>query len=152
MPYRTVFFIPRCKNLSLGMSVDHDSNLPLGHISAWDHVQACFLVTSCKHAPASSWVPSKHGVITLKLLLRLVVWSFDHFALFLAPFADSLYCKSCEFLLSEICDGPISLVATEEGAAEYGTVAVALRRKFGANPSTNGNAACGASDGAKCPV
>ena len=60
--------------------------------------------------------------------------------------------QSCEYLPSELCDGPISLVATEEGAAEYGTAAVALRRKFGANPSTNGNVACGASDGAKCPV
>ena len=80
------------------------------------------------------------------------VCSSGHFALFLAPFADSLSCKSCEFLPSELCDRPISLVATEERAAEYGTVAVALRRKFGANPSRNGNVACATSDGAKCPV
>ena len=61
-------------------------------------------------------------------------------------------CQSCEYLPSELCDGPISLITTEEDAAEYETAAVALRRKFGANPSTNGNLACGASDGAKCPV
>ena len=41
--------------------------------------------------------------------------------------------QSCKYLPSELCNGPISFVATEEGTAKYGTAAVALRRKIGAN-------------------
>ena len=60
------------------------------------------------------------------------------------------------FLLGELCDEPVSLVATDgeserrscNGPAEDGTVAVVgLNGKFGANPSTNGNVTCDASDG-----
>ena len=82
-------------------------------------LSACLVYKSNNLVP-SLYTPAAFQVLYSILLLKPV---FDH----LTILHFSWHHLQILYLASVLCDGPISLVATEEGAAEYGMVSIALR-------------------------